>query len=73
MDRLYQLKRVHDQAASFVSGFATIQSEQGALSKTCTEQDALIKKLQETLASNMKTMAANIKSLEGRFDKAKLK
>ena len=44
----YQLKRVHDQAASFVSSFATIQTEQGAIAKTYTDQDALIKKVQVT-------------------------
>lgn len=48
VERLYQLKRVHDQAASFVSSFATIQTEQGAIAKTYTDQDALIKKVQVT-------------------------
>ena len=72
-ERLYQLKRVHDQAAQFVGSFATIANEQTAMTKGMKNQDQLLEKVQKGLADNMKTMAANIKSLEARFDKAKLK
>ena len=43
------------------------------MTKGMKNQDQLLEKVQKGLADNMKTMAVNIKSLEARFDKAKLK
>lgn len=73
VDRLYQLKRVHKQSAEFASNFKGITDEQAAVGKTLQSQEALLKQVQDTLVDNMKTMSGNLKILEDRFQKAKIK
>jgi hypothetical protein len=73
IDRLYQLKRVHKQSAEFSSNFKGIQDEQASMSKSLEGQETLLKSVQEALAENMKTMSGNLKILEDRFKKAKIK
>ena len=73
VDRLYQLRRVHEQAGKFTAGFKAIQDEQAQMGTAMQSQDALLKQVQESLADNMSTMSANLKVLEERFKKAKIK
>ena len=73
VDRLYQLRRVHEQAGKFTAGFKAIQDEQAQMGTAMQSQDALLKQVQESLADNMSTMSANLRTLEERFKKAKIK
>jgi|EP01049_Picozoa_sp_SAG25_P001315 type VI protein secretion system component VasK len=73
VERLYQLKRVHAQAAQYAGSVKSITDEQTAISGGLKSQDALLRQVQASLQENIKTMSGNIKALEARFDKAKLK
>eukprot|EP01044_Picomonas_judraskeda_P000912 COSAG03_NODE_46_length_16816_cov_6.510492_3_plen_355_part_00 len=73
VDRLYQLKRVHKQSAEFSAGFKGMKEEQASVAKSLAAQEKLLKDVQAALADNMKTMSGNLKILEDRFKKAKIK
>ncbi len=73
VDRLYQLKRVHKQSAEFAASCKGIQDEQASVAKSLAAQEQLLKDVQTALADNMKTMSGNLKILEDRFKKAKIK
>eukprot|EP01043_Picozoa_sp_COSAG02_P019115 COSAG02_NODE_911_length_16005_cov_9.262983_4_plen_394_part_00 len=73
VDRLYQLKRVHKQSAEFSASVTGIQGEQASMAKSLAAQEQLLKDVQTALGDNMKTMSGNLKILEDRFKKAKIK
>ena len=71
VERLYQLKSVHSQAAEYVNAVKDITAEQKAIGGGLKEQEKVLKQLQSSLQENVKTMAANMKALEARCEKLK--
>ena len=67
VNRLYQLKRVHTQAALYVGSLQSITAEQSAINGGLKTQEDLLKQVQASLQDNIKTMSGNLKALEIRF------
>ena len=67
VERMVQLKSLHEQAVHFSSQLSTISSSQGELSAVLRSNLAGITRMQESLTSNMATIEKNVLALEKRI------
>lgn len=67
VDRLVQLRALHEQAVQFSSQISAISSSQSDISSVLTANLAGIQRMQDSLTSNMATIEKNVLALEKRI------
>jgi dynactin-2 len=69
IDRLLQLKTIHEEMAYIVSEFKTMDTEQAEIGGMLTSNEALLQKLESNFATNMEKVFENFKILEAKLSK----
>ncbi|XP_063693313.1 dynactin subunit 2-like [Bolinopsis microptera] len=69
VDRLTALKVLHEQAAQFASNLTTLETTQANVTKNLANQGALVKKVEDNIAENLKQISENCANVNARIDK----
>ncbi|XP_070567086.1 dynactin subunit 2-like isoform X2 [Ptychodera flava] len=71
VERLTSLNELHEQALQFSQALSHLDSTQTQISQAVKAEESVLKKLQDSFASNMAAIQANCASLDERFKKLK--
>eukprot|EP01122_Echinamoeba_exundans_P017518 TRINITY_DN9316_c0_g1_i1.p1 TRINITY_DN9316_c0_g1~~TRINITY_DN9316_c0_g1_i1.p1 ORF type:complete len:420 (-),score=105.09 TRINITY_DN9316_c0_g1_i1:28-1287(-) len=69
IERLVQLRTLHEEAAAINNSWTQLTTEQSELSASVSASRALLTKMEENLAANMETMMKNVQVLEQKLAK----